>query len=262
MVASMALLEAYFFLLSILSLILALLLGQFLWVCYLNSVIIFFMALIIIWAIPLNLRWSRNLYWNLLKKIISFIVFSISIYAIEFWKLGIYDSKGEIVHSFFDSIYFSVTTWTTLGYGDFSPIPSARILTSLEALTGLLTIPLTASMVWLYCQERMGKSSIDDEQFVDGLKISADEITGLWKELESPKTIEEQNQRDIKFPLHPCSNCGSNDVKIEKYFAIYSMMTPQPLYIAHCGCGNQIKPFYTAYQVYWKWNRKNKITTG
>ena len=50
--------------------------------------------------------------------------------------------------SFIQSIYFSVITITTLGYGDISPITeSARVLTAIEALSGIVLIGLFLNAV-------------------------------------------------------------------------------------------------------------------
>lgn len=43
---------------------------------------------------------------------------------------------------FFDTLYFSVVTFTTLGYGDIAPIGFSRFLASSEALIGSFTIAL------------------------------------------------------------------------------------------------------------------------
>jgi len=45
-----------------------------------------------------------------------------------------------------DYIYFSATTFTTLGYGDFLPCPGVRLMTSFEALLGLLYGPLLVAL--------------------------------------------------------------------------------------------------------------------
>lgn len=41
-----------------------------------------------------------------------------------------------------DSIYFSIVTFSTLGYGDFRPCPDARLLAALEAMVGNLHLGL------------------------------------------------------------------------------------------------------------------------
>ena len=43
---------------------------------------------------------------------------------------------------FFSSLYYSVVTFTTLGYGDFTPIGISRAIAAIEAFTGSFTIAL------------------------------------------------------------------------------------------------------------------------
>ena len=62
-----------------------------------------------------------------------------------------------------DAVYFSATTWTTLGYGDISPLGGMRLLTSLQALTGLSTLPIMASVIWLYCERRLWKKTQEEK---------------------------------------------------------------------------------------------------
>jgi len=49
---------------------------------------------------------------------------------------------AETTQVFFNSLYFSIVTFTTLGYGDFSPIGLSRIIASIQAFTGSFTIAL------------------------------------------------------------------------------------------------------------------------
>jgi hypothetical protein len=76
-------------------------------------------------------------------------------YALQYWHAGIVISSGVVVRNFRDSLYFSVTTWTTLGYGDFTPIPTMRLTTSIEAFTGVISIAILGAFVWLWCTENM-----------------------------------------------------------------------------------------------------------
>lgn len=43
---------------------------------------------------------------------------------------------------FFEAVYFSVITFTTVGYGDFTPVGFAKMIVIIEALCGLFIIPL------------------------------------------------------------------------------------------------------------------------
>jgi hypothetical protein len=52
---------------------------------------------------------------------------------------------GQFDGSLLDCVYFSFTTYTTLGFGDISPVGHLKFLTGLQALTGLVLITWTAS---------------------------------------------------------------------------------------------------------------------
>ena len=54
---------------------------------------------------------------------------------------------------FLDCIYFSLTCYTSLGFGDLAPTGWLRFLAGIEALTGLLLIAWTASFMYLEMQK-------------------------------------------------------------------------------------------------------------
>jgi hypothetical protein len=60
---------------------------------------------------------------------------------------------GAPVSSFIDCIYFSLTCYTSLGFGDLIPTGWMRFLAGIEALTGLLLIAWTASFMYLEMQK-------------------------------------------------------------------------------------------------------------
>lgn len=85
-------------------------------------------------------------------------------HAVEVWvfALGYYfmhhtadlgSLTGNFDGSFMDSVYFSFTTYTTIGFGDISPIGPLKFLTGLEALTGLVLITWTASFLFIEMQK-------------------------------------------------------------------------------------------------------------
>lgn len=63
-------------------------------------------------------------------------VFSGLIYQVEHWV------NPENFRTFWDAVYFSVVTMTTVGFGDVTPISEAgRLMTLLMILTGIIFIP-------------------------------------------------------------------------------------------------------------------------
>jgi hypothetical protein len=60
---------------------------------------------------------------------------------------------GNFDGSLMDCVYFSFTTFTTLGFGDIQPEGNMRFLTGIEALTGLVLITWTASFLFVEMQK-------------------------------------------------------------------------------------------------------------
>ena len=59
---------------------------------------------------------------------------------------------GNFDGSLFDCIYFSFSTYTTVGFGDIYPEGFLRTTTGVEGLTGLVLITWTASFLFLEMQ--------------------------------------------------------------------------------------------------------------
>ncbi|MBW3571206.1 MAG: potassium channel family protein [Gemmatimonadetes bacterium] len=69
-------------------------------------------------------------------------------FAAVYQILGIQDNTRPgrpLSHAYFDSLYYSVVTFTTLGYGDFYPRGVGRVLAGMEALTGYVILGMIAS---------------------------------------------------------------------------------------------------------------------
>lgn len=60
--------------------------------------------------------------------------------------------EGRFVLGASDCIYFSFTTYTTLGYGDIEPFGGIRYLAGVESLAGLVLITWTASFLFIEMQ--------------------------------------------------------------------------------------------------------------
>lgn len=62
-----------------------------------------------------------------------------------------------LLDDFGDYFYYSVTCYTTLGFGDFVPIGALRFMTGLEAVAGLVLITWSASFTFLEMQRHWGR---------------------------------------------------------------------------------------------------------
>lgn len=80
-------------------------------------------------------------------------VIEIWIFAIAYYFMHRADGWGRLEGNFtgnlMDFVYFSFTTFTTLGFGDIAPLGNLRYLTGIESLTGLVLITWTASFLYI-----------------------------------------------------------------------------------------------------------------
>ena len=89
-------------------------------------------------------------YHSALKFYFIILIITVFIFAIIYWKYGLISNNKKIDISFLNAIYFSLTTWTTLGYGDFAPIPRIRHITSIEAISGYIGLGLFITLLTGY----------------------------------------------------------------------------------------------------------------
>lgn len=61
----------------------------------------------------------------------------------------IHDATGEASTDYF---YFSFVVFTSLGFGDLTPVGAIRMMTAIETLTGLVLIGWTASFLFVEMQ--------------------------------------------------------------------------------------------------------------
>lgn len=80
-------------------------------------------------------------------------VAEIWIFGVAAWGLLTVDGTGSIIGlahpPLLDLVYLSSTTFTTVGYGDLSPVGPIRFLYGTEALTGFVMVTWSASFTFL-----------------------------------------------------------------------------------------------------------------
>jgi hypothetical protein len=79
------------------------------------------------------------------------------IYAIAYWLLEQYTPMGALAENFnqtfFDYLYFSAATYSSLGFGDVYPRYGFRLLAGVEVLNGLILIGCSVSFMYLFMEK-------------------------------------------------------------------------------------------------------------
>lgn len=87
----------------------------------------------------------------LVVHVIEVWIFAAAYYVLDAWpELG--RLAGEFHEGALDFVYFSVVTYSSLGYGDLVPMGPLRILAGCETLLGLSLLTWTASFAFLEMQ--------------------------------------------------------------------------------------------------------------
>lgn len=101
------------------------------------------------------------------QRIIAAIFATFCAHTVEIWlyamayfiladDFGIGSLGGANSREFYDYLYFSTATYTTLGFGDVVPHGGLRIMAGIESLTGLLMITWSASFTYVAMEKFWG----------------------------------------------------------------------------------------------------------
>jgi len=172
------------------SMFLSLCSGYFGWSSILTTIFLITGFIIIITLLPILLNLSRSFFWIAFVLLLTHVLVTIISFTLHYHESGLLGTTGKISPSFYDSLNFSIATFTTLGYGDLQPLPSYRLATSLEALLGMVSMALGISVIWLWCQENIIPKEV---AYFDGIRrhksslgvsrIRTKTITGKEREL-------------------------------------------------------------------------------
>jgi len=91
----------------------------------------------------------------LLAHVIEVCLFALGFYYMHHQGWG--QLQGNYDGSLTDSIYFSFTTFSTLGVGDIEPLGALRHLAGIESLIGLVLITWSASFLFYEMQRYWGR---------------------------------------------------------------------------------------------------------
>jgi hypothetical protein len=70
-----------------------------------------------------------------------------AILIVHFAGVHFIEGVNQGAVTIWDALYFSMVTWVTLGYGDFTPIPTLRMLAAIEAMYGYVFFGLIVALL-------------------------------------------------------------------------------------------------------------------
>jgi len=84
--------------------------------------------------------------------VLTFLSISLMLvaFALAYHRMGLINTLKDdspTVTDWWTCVYFSIVTFTTLGFGDFSPTPAARAVACIQTVTGYLTLGILASSI-------------------------------------------------------------------------------------------------------------------
>ena len=99
---------------------------------------------------------------SFIKYILYFV--GIIIFCARTYSDGnlITDGSANFDPDIFDGLYFSIVTWTTLGYGDLYPVGLGKFIAAIEALSGYIFTALLVVMIIKYFNENKDKPKTKD----------------------------------------------------------------------------------------------------
>jgi Ion channel len=116
-----------------------------------KSVAIILSAIVLGIVMVSFLRFMFNMIKDVRERTTAYVVLfiltnvtsMIGLFANMYRWTGLTDSAVSAEkHSFWRALYFSIVTWTTLGYGDIVPRENSRIIAAIEALSGYVVMAL------------------------------------------------------------------------------------------------------------------------
>jgi hypothetical protein len=114
-----------------------------------------------------GLLWTRRLCTSIAARhrfallaafacVMALHILEIAFYALGYWTLSFAGGgfTGRMDGGALDYLYFSAQNYSTLGYGDITPLGPARLLAAVEPLTGLILLAWSGAFLFGLLHER------------------------------------------------------------------------------------------------------------
>jgi hypothetical protein len=96
---------------------------------------------------PSEMRWEYG--WFFATAFVNIFIF-----AAFFRMFGVMHGESVVTDDWPVALYFSLITWTTVGYGDFVPTEGTRLLAGIEALFGYFYMALLVGVFMLIATQK------------------------------------------------------------------------------------------------------------
>jgi len=106
------------------------------WLAALSFVALTCVGLKVAWQVSSN-EYQLAVFFILALALVTSQVLA---FATLYQRYGLIAGAEKPVHSFEMAVYFSMVTWTTLGYGDVQPSASVRLPAAIEAMLGYIVM--------------------------------------------------------------------------------------------------------------------------
>lgn len=119
-----------------------------------------FLYRIVLYMPRMHIKHSYIIVFGVFGALIAHVI-EIWIFAFAYYFMNLAEGWGNLSGNFngslMDCAYFSFTVFSTVGFGDISPVGNLRYLTGIESLTGLVLITWTASFLYFEMQKHWSK---------------------------------------------------------------------------------------------------------
>jgi len=93
------------------------------------------------------LPWSLFLFWTFLFLLLITLLFGLSYYFTNTLRINYTDTANTLI-SIWDSLFFSIVTIATLGYGDIRVVGVGRVIAGLEVVVGLMFVGVFTALIF------------------------------------------------------------------------------------------------------------------